>query len=148
VRRGAAHQGTERDRRLDADVEHAPVDRQVAFLVPVEESRREVVELEPPLVEQRREETERLGAVVGPGAGRNAAVGATEAVGWGHLDELRVGDRLSPVKLVRNPERVANEEPEQTPLLPALVRAHGHRVSLPGCSIAQKESLTPFMKHP
>ncbi len=115
IERGrAARDRPQRLARLDANVEHPTVDGEVALERPAAEARREVLRVEAPGVEQGVEHAERHRAVVRPrGCGR-VRVGPREAPRRLELDLRDRRQRSRPMKLVRDAQRVAHEQSEQT----------------------------------
>jgi hypothetical protein len=104
----------ERNAGLYADVEHDTVNGHVAIVVPAQQTPGEIAGVEASHVEQRCQQTQRLRTVVRPRAGRHATMGARES-GWRReLDVVRRRDLGGGAELVRNAERIADEQADET----------------------------------
>jgi hypothetical protein len=111
----APSEAAQRRAGLHPDVEHATAGLQVGVAIPAQQARGEIVEIEVRVRQQGIQQAQRLGAVVGPGAGRHA-VRRLPVRGRRHVD---LGLRRQPSgrsEFIGHAEGVADQQADEPAL--------------------------------
>ncbi len=107
-------QRLDRVRGLDADVEHIAVDGEIAVVAPVDQPVREITQVHLSTVQQRREQAKRLRAVVRPGTRWHTRMRTREIRRRLQIDLLERRQIPCSAEFIRNTERVADQQADET----------------------------------
>jgi hypothetical protein len=98
---------------LGANVEHGATHGAIALMEPASEATPQMLEIQSILGEETIQENQGVGAVIAPRPGGDAVVRASKAVWRIELEAFGIRYLRRRVKLIRHPQRVANQEAQE-----------------------------------